>query len=70
MGLLLLQFAMITVRRFEEGGFVFSTTVVWQIVAPGVIAFLLAPVVHAAVVWMGWGSRWLLSRRRRKEVEA
>jgi hypothetical protein len=36
-----LQFAVITIRRFEEDGFFWSETVLWRILAPGLVAMLL-----------------------------
>ena len=47
---LALQFAMITMRRIEESGLFWSEVVAWRIVAPGVIAFLLALLLTLAVM--------------------
>lgn len=43
---LFLQFAMITMRRET---FVFEQAVLWRILAPGMIAALLAPLLHLAI---------------------
>lgn len=45
-----LQYVMISFRR---SGFVFNDLVVWRILAPGLLAAILAPLVHLAVVQCG-----------------
>jgi len=42
---LALQFLMITMRRFDEGGLFWSETVAWRILTPGLIASLLTLVL-------------------------
>lgn len=46
------QFVMITFRR-ESSGFEWSSLVIWKILVPGSIAFLLAPVVYFLAKSMG-----------------
>lgn len=45
-GYLLLQFAMISLRR---EGFVWDTAILWRVLAPGLLAALLAPLLHQAL---------------------
>ena len=45
-----LQFLMITIRRFGDGGFFWSETVAWRILAPGVIASLLTMILVLVVM--------------------
>lgn len=47
---LALQFVMITMRRFDEGGLFWSETVAWRILAPGAIAMLLTMVLVLVVM--------------------
>ncbi len=61
---LLLQFAMISFRR---EGLVFNELVVWRILAPGVIAALLAPILHAAVAT---AAQWLPREHTRRVYKA
>jgi len=42
---LAIQFAMITLRRFDTGGLYWSETVLWRILAPGLVASLLSLVL-------------------------
>ncbi len=44
-----LQFAMITFRRMEEGGFFYSSAVTWKILGPGIITLFVAPVFWFAL---------------------
>ncbi|MGH8047605.1 MAG: hypothetical protein ACREKL_10185 [Chthoniobacterales bacterium] len=44
-----LQFGVITIRRFEEGGLFWSETVAWRIFAPGLVALLLSLVLFLIV---------------------
>ncbi len=44
--LLALQFGMISMRRFEQGGWVWNETVAWRIFGPGIVALVLAPAVY------------------------
>jgi hypothetical protein len=39
---LALQFGMITLRRFEDGGFFYSDAVTWRILGPGIITLIIA----------------------------
>ena len=57
---LALQFAMLTMRRFETGGLYFSEVVVWRIFAPGLIAAVLT---LALVLATTLGSAWFEERR-------
>lgn len=57
---LALQFAMLTMRRFEMGGVYFSEVVAWRIFAPGLIA---AALTLALVLVTTLGSGWLEERR-------
>ncbi len=43
---LLMQFAMISLRR---DGFVFDQAILWRLFAPGLLAGLFAPLLHAVV---------------------
>ncbi|MCK9589124.1 MAG: hypothetical protein WC076_02260 [Terrimicrobiaceae bacterium] len=43
---LLMQFAMISLRREE---FVFDEAILWRLLAPGLLAGLFVPILHAAV---------------------
>ncbi len=61
---LALQFAMLTMRRFETGGLYFSEVVAWRIVAPGLIAAVLT---LALVLVTTLGSGWFEERRSRRE---
>ena len=45
-GFLLMQIAMISLRR---EGFVFDEAILWRLLAPGLLAGLFAPLLHAAV---------------------
>jgi hypothetical protein len=45
-GYLLMQFGMISFRR---EGFVFEEAVLWRVLAPGLLAALFVPLLHAAV---------------------
>ncbi len=47
--ILLLQFFAISLRRFDEGGFIYNDVVFWRIVGPGVVALLLAPMLYFVV---------------------
>jgi hypothetical protein len=47
---LALQFLMITMRRFDEGGLFWSETVAWRILAPGLIAFVFTMILVLAVM--------------------
>ena len=47
-----LQFAMITFRRMEDGGFFYSSAVAWKILGPGMVALFVAPVFWFAVTWL------------------
>lgn len=47
--ILALQFMMITLRRFDTGGLVYSDTVLWRILGPGIVALLLAPLFYFVV---------------------
>jgi len=44
-----LQFAMITLRRMEEGGLYYSDVVTWRILGPGMVTLFLAPIFWFAV---------------------
>lgn len=57
---LALQFAMLTMRRFETGGLYFSEVVAWRIIAPGLIA---AALTLALVLAATLGSGWIAERR-------
>jgi hypothetical protein len=48
-----LQFAVLTIRRFEENGLFWSETVTWRIVAPGLVAMLLTLVLVLAATALG-----------------
>lgn len=37
-----LQFGMISLRRFEEGGWFYSDAVTWRIVGPGIVTLIIA----------------------------
>jgi len=43
-----LQFAMITLRRMEDGGLYYSDVVTWRILGPGILALFIAP-----IFWFG-----------------
>lgn len=45
-----LQFALITMRRFEQGGFFWSEAVAWRILAPALLAFLLTMILVMIVM--------------------
>jgi len=51
--LLAIQFILISLRRFEHGGLEFNSVVLYRILVPGVIAFLLAPFVQVAGHFLG-----------------
>lgn len=63
--LLLLQFIFISYRRFETGGIEWDAIVVWRVLVPGVIAFLLAPLFHLLAYFIG---RSLLPMESRSRV--
>lgn len=48
-----LQFAVLTIRRFEEDGLFWSETVLWRIVAPGLVAMLLTLLLVMAGMLLG-----------------
>ena len=58
---LALQFLMITLRRFDEGGLFWSETVAWRILAPGLIASLLTMLLVLVVLLVDGA---LFARRR------
>lgn len=41
--LIALQFLLLSLKRMEDGGLLWNTDVMWKILFPGLIAFLLAP---------------------------
>ncbi len=47
---LAVQFLMITMRRFDEGGLFWSETVAWRVLAPGLMASLLTMVLVLVVM--------------------
>lgn len=61
--LLMAQFAMLSFRRLDEG-FVFNDLVLWRILVPGSIAFLVSPLVY-----FGLRATGLLSDDRRPARE-
>lgn len=59
---LLLQFAIITLRRFDSGGMVINELVGWRIFGPAVIAVIISPAVFFLInSWAGYDR---LARRR------
>jgi len=48
-----IQFAVITIRRFEQDGLFWSETVAWRILAPGLVAMLLTLVLVLAATLGG-----------------
>lgn len=52
-GLLFLQYVLLSLRRFEFGGFVWSEDVVWRILFPAAIAMLIAPLLPTAYTLLG-----------------
>ncbi|MDX2080987.1 MAG: hypothetical protein SFU53_09405 [Terrimicrobiaceae bacterium] len=60
---LILQFAMISMRR---EGLVWDSAVLWRVIAPGLLAALLAPLLHQAAQF---GARFLPEAPRPRFVE-
>lgn len=59
---LLIQFAVITLRRFDSGGIVINELVAWRILGPALIAVILSPAVFFLInAWAGYDR---LARRR------
>jgi hypothetical protein len=50
---LAIQFAMITLRRFDTGGLYWSEGVLWRILAPGLVASLLSLLLVLGVTLAG-----------------
>lgn len=51
--LLLLQFLLISFRRFDQGGLDWNNAVAWRIFIPGFLALCIAPVFHLAAHYLG-----------------
>jgi len=49
---LALQFGMISLRRFDDGGLMFNNVALWRILGPGIIALLVSPPFYFLVEWV------------------
>lgn len=58
--LLFMQFVLLSFKRFESGGWIWSTEVAWRILLPGLVAMFLAPafllLLQAAGARLGIGN--------------